>query len=508
MGPLAPGLSIMPWSKGNLPSSGSFNKLKGDDLELAISIANGVLNRCLREGNDRKKCEGLAIATALKKVKERKMKESASVAEAYVEKAWDNSKADYTIEQLSRAVPRAILKWAKAQAKKEDRDLTKDDLKLRYKEPNGDINIEGIRAALRRLPQTEDIPQDVLDDAREELESMLKKAKKALNIEEAFDEALSWGVVLSEGDIREDDDTVKADVTLIKAGWSANNHYYSPYLLERKASAFNGIGGFAGHKKNPTVKDYAVVFENVHWDAKRKSVRGTSVFLDEAVGRLAKRAPHLVQFSIYGKGSLRRGKAEGRSGLIVEDIPEIRSCDLVVNAAAGGQINAILESLDETKTKESYMDINTLSDLKKAYPDLVEEFRNEVVASLEDRDKDAEIADLKEQVDALKKAIQEKDDLLAQKEQAIEVYESRDLLEATLAESDLPDASKDRIRELFKEAVAEEEKVKEAIDKERDYLNRLKEAGVVTGVKAEKDPLEEEVGEDAELLYEVFGGDE
>ena len=102
----------MPWSKGNLPSSGSFNKLKGDDLDLAISIANGVLKRCLREGNDRKKCEGLAIATALKKVKERNMKESASVAEAYVEKAWDNSKADYTIEQLSRAVPKAILKWA------------------------------------------------------------------------------------------------------------------------------------------------------------------------------------------------------------------------------------------------------------------------------------------------------------------------------------------------------------------------------------------------------------
>jgi len=497
----------MPWSKGKLPSSGAFSKLKGDDLALAISIANGVLKSCLREGKSQKICEGLAIATALKKVKERKMTKTASVAEAYIERAWDNSKADYTIEQLSRAVPKAILKWAKAQAKKEDRDLIKDDLKLRYKEPNGDVNIEGIRAALRRLPRTVGIPQSVLNDAKDELESALKKAKKALGIEESFDESLQWGITLSE--TYEEDDTVKADVTLIRAGWSDNGRYYGPDLLARTAPLFEGIGGFVGHNPKPTVKDYAVVFENARWDPEAKSVRATSVFLDEAISKLAKRAPHLVQFSIYGKGSLRRGEAQGRKGLIVEDIPAIRSCDLVVNAAAGGQINAILESLDNTIVKEHEpMEVNTLADLKAQYSDLLEEFRNEIVAETEDRDKEAEIASLKEEIESLKKVVLEKEQAIKDKEDRIAVFESRDKLDSILSESDLPDASKDRIREEFKEVVAEEEAVKEAIEREKEYLNRLKSSGVIAGVKEEKDPLEEESDEDAQLVYEVFGGDE
>ncbi len=110
-----------------------------------------------------------------------------SRSDAISQKAWaDIAESDYTIDQLVAAVPAACLTWAKAQAKAEKRDLTKADLKLRYKNPDGTVNINGIRAALSRLPQTK-LPQDVLDKAKAELEKALTAAKKALGIKDRGD---------------------------------------------------------------------------------------------------------------------------------------------------------------------------------------------------------------------------------------------------------------------------------------------------------------------------------
>ncbi|GEM_PF-2895698 len=108
-------------------------------------------------------------------------------ADATSQVAWsDVSEADYTVEQLARAVPKACLAWGKAQAAEKERDLTKADLKLRYKMPNGTVNINGIRAALSRLPQTK-LPADVLSKAKTELENALAAAKKDLGIEDRSD---------------------------------------------------------------------------------------------------------------------------------------------------------------------------------------------------------------------------------------------------------------------------------------------------------------------------------
>jgi uncharacterized protein len=108
-------------------------------------------------------------------------------ADEVSEKSWgDISESDYSGEQLSLAVPKAVLAWAKAEAKKDDREITKSDLKLRYKNPDGTVNINGIRAALSRLPQT-DLPSDVLSKAKGELQDALAKAKKGLGIEDRKD---------------------------------------------------------------------------------------------------------------------------------------------------------------------------------------------------------------------------------------------------------------------------------------------------------------------------------
>jgi hypothetical protein len=63
--------------------------------------------------------------------------------------------------------------WAPADA------ATFGDLKLPYKEPNGDINLNAVRNALSRLPQTEGIPEDEKAKIKAKLEKILEDNKAA-----------------------------------------------------------------------------------------------------------------------------------------------------------------------------------------------------------------------------------------------------------------------------------------------------------------------------------------
>jgi hypothetical protein len=151
---------------------------------------------------------------------ERKRKEIdglLSVQDAVSQRAWKQVKeSSYSVKQLAAAVPKACLAWAKAQAKVEKRDLTKADLKLRYKNPDGTVNINGIRAALSRLPNTK-LPEKTLNAAKAELEKALKSAKKALGIKDRGDAQIrqSYGDVRV---VRYDEDTgiLVADVPIAK----------------------------------------------------------------------------------------------------------------------------------------------------------------------------------------------------------------------------------------------------------------------------------------------------
>lgn len=100
-------------------------------------------------------------------------------AMAFTEKPWDGDKSRFTIEQLLNAVPKAIAAWARAKAKENpSNEVIKEHLKLPYKEPDGTININAVRNALARLPQTEGLPNDVKAAARAELERVLEEYRK------------------------------------------------------------------------------------------------------------------------------------------------------------------------------------------------------------------------------------------------------------------------------------------------------------------------------------------
>ena len=95
----------------------------------------------------------------------------------FSQKQWDGSDVRFDIEQLSNAVPAAVLEWAKEKAKEEDREVTKGDLKLPFKDPDGTVNANGVRSALAAIGGARggvDLPEDVKARAKEELEGVLE----------------------------------------------------------------------------------------------------------------------------------------------------------------------------------------------------------------------------------------------------------------------------------------------------------------------------------------------
>lgn len=99
----------------------------------------------------------------------------------FVDRPWAGDKSNYTIDQLKRAVPAAMRRRAKRIAAAAKRETVKSDYALPYREANGDVNINGISAALGRIDQVKDCKSDERTSARAELESQRAKARTALD---------------------------------------------------------------------------------------------------------------------------------------------------------------------------------------------------------------------------------------------------------------------------------------------------------------------------------------
>jgi hypothetical protein len=94
-----------------------------------------------------------------------------------LESAWNFSRADYSVEQLARAVPAAIAAWARKKAG--GGPPSKADLKLPYRNEDHSVNCTGVESALKMAGHVKGLPADVMRRAVAELESHRCKRSKA-----------------------------------------------------------------------------------------------------------------------------------------------------------------------------------------------------------------------------------------------------------------------------------------------------------------------------------------
>jgi hypothetical protein len=96
----------------------------------------------------------------------------------YTDKKWDGSKGRFDIDQLRKSVPEAMRAWGDKQETPSG-EPSKANYKLPYKEPDGTINVNGVRNALARASSVKDVPENVISKAVAELQRVLEEAKKA-----------------------------------------------------------------------------------------------------------------------------------------------------------------------------------------------------------------------------------------------------------------------------------------------------------------------------------------
>jgi len=150
------------------------------------------------------------------------------------------------------------------------------------------------------------------------------------------------------------------------------------YLDHEKASEIKD-------RNSRSVKDVAGWYEGVRQDSDG-SVRATLNLVEtphtEHVLKIAKANPDLVGLSINAKGKASRGKIDEQMAMIAETVDKVYSTDIVTEAAAGGEMEAMRlvasvpmdiddvedDMADEIKIKEAEMD-----DMKKTAEWLIAE---------------------------------------------------------------------------------------------------------------------------------------
>lgn len=287
------------------------------------------------------------------------------------------------------------------------------------------------------------------------------------------------------------------DATLIQAGVSLNDVFYTDAMLRESAALFKGVRirllGDAEHWKGTA----ADLREVVGWVEDARFVEGAAPDTGRIDGTL--RLPGLpehtrallvdaiaagkhdlagLSIDARAKGSTRL--VEGKKVKVPSALTRVVSVDLIVEPGAGGRLIRLVESAPNPKTEEGDRDMK----LREKMLRLIEAKNPKKYAQIDPEtisDDDLETA-YRECVatSAPNDAAAALAALQAQTEQHLRLIESRATARATIAASNLPAAAKDRLQRDF--AVREsfvDGDVTKAIDEERQYLGRISESGHV-----------------------------
>lgn len=308
--------------------------------------------------------------------------------------------------------------------------------------------------------------------------------------------------------------SVRSDGTvplkLIAPGWGSTGYYSPDLLAESGPKVFrSGTKMFWDH---PTATEEterpegslnnlaAVLVEDARWDAQgvdgpglyaeAKTFGGYKEILDEI-------GPHIgVSIRASGKGSL--GEAEGKKGLVINEITSAKSADFVTVPGAGGKIVQLFESARSG-------DIQPIESAKEtAMSDKLE-------------------LQLKEALDVVQQLKEQNEQLIARDartNEALQLREAKDFVVAQLATSDLPQVTQTRLAESLsgKAPIVDgkldtdsfKSSVDEAIKAEAEYLREAAgySSGRITGMGSGggfKSDDEHDIEESQKRLEKAFG---
>lgn len=302
-------------------------------------------------------------------------------------------------------------------------------------------------------------------------------------------------------------------IRVIRAGLSGNNNYYPDSVLREALPMFDGARVFAKA-------------DDEHLAGKGKSVRNL-------IGRIT--APTFIEGAAADQGEVRavldllesageipaklreawqrgmaqnlfgfsidaNGRAKSESGRrVAQKITKVNSVDLIIEPGAGGQLINLIEAQDSTlENDDMKLKERMIEAIKKAndnkLPDGLDINNDEAVetAYREAVIPKADPAKNKTPADAVTK-----DDL--------RMVEARAHLRAAVAESNLPEHAKDRVRAMFADRDRfTEANVDDAIKGEREYLAKFTESGKPAGVGDIRIEAGETRAEKVEQMLEAF----
>lgn len=288
------------------------------------------------------------------------------LAEAVSNRAWSGfTQADYTPAQWRRA---CILHRTPADGQDPD---AKDLHSLPVREPNGTLNRNGAHAAAARIHAT-DAPQELkraaartlaglyrdelAEDPPERLLTLAGMAEAAEPPPARQSTALDETVAVA---LREAPSLgAEADIQIIRAGWNeAGTRYYPADVLARDIPTVFPVGTHM-HWDHPTLTErverperslstLAAVFTETPYTTDGGKTMRVKARVYSRYLPTVREAREDIGVSIHADGVGTYGEAEGRQGLLIEEISTGRSVDFVTRPGAGGRIVALLESARE-----------------------------------------------------------------------------------------------------------------------------------------------------------------
>ena len=281
------------------------------------------------------------------------------------------------------------------------------------------------------------------------------------------------------------------DIKIIEPGWGSTG-YYKEEALKRDAGKYtSGTKMFWNHptesedKERPErdLNDLAgVLITDGYYDESGK--KGKGVYARAAVFNNFKSAISEIHdhigLSHIAKGVGKKGEAEGKKGVIIEGINEVKSVDFVTQAGAGGAIVKMFESLrnkqeDETnKPQKGGSKEEVMSETEKT------ELENLRKAKAEN---DTKITESQKQIDESKKQIEAMNAEIAKLQESDRKTRAKEIAIKELETSKLPKPAQLRIAESVSQNPPVKDGVidldtfktilKESIESEQKYLSEI-----------------------------------